>query len=427
MKKVVLLSVLVLVLCAAACLSAHAGDGERRVEYIDGYEVLCSEDFRYAYIVKDGQATIAGYAGGIAAYAEYLHERWIEAGRPANDDTIEYEGEDVDVDDLAYPLVIPSRIDGYPVVAIGDMAFFETLRCGYIIPEGVVSIGDFAFGLCYYFDSIVIPSGVTHIGKRVFDECDGLLTVVIPDSITYIGDAMFGENYGDIGEYSWSGMLIVSKGSYAEKYAQEHGIAIAYEEERMDANGQWKYVLEDDCATITGCVEEPEGDLVIPDELDGYPVMHIGYAAFVMNKGLTSVVIPEGITSIGGRAFIYCESLLSVTIPDNVTSIGDSAFTFCESLESVTLPDSITSIGDFVFTGCTTLAGVTIPDSVTSIGKNAFCACDGLVSLTIPDSVMRIGDGAFTGCEELTLSVAEGSYAEQYAKENGIPYVFTTE
>jgi len=229
MKKIVSLCALTLALCAAACLSARAGDEERWVEYIDGHEVLCSEDFRYAYIVKEGQATIAGYAGGIAAYSDYLYERWLEAGEPANDDTVEYDGMDVGADDLAYPLVIPSRLDGYPVVAIGDLAFFETLRTGYIIPEGVVSIGDFAFGLCYYFDSIVIPDGVTHIGRRVFDECSGLLTVVLPDSVTAIGDALFGETYDDFGGYEWSGTLIVSKGSYAEKYAQENGYTYSYD------------------------------------------------------------------------------------------------------------------------------------------------------------------------------------------------------
>ena len=228
MKKVVLFSVLVFVFCTSACLSVHAGDGERWVEYIDSYEVLCSEDFMYAYIVMDGQAIIAGYAGGISIYSEYLYERWQEAGKPSNDEKIEYEEVDEDIDYPAYPLVIPSQISGYPVVAIGDLAFFESLHSGYIIPEGIVSIGDYAFGLCYYFDSIIIPGGVTHIGKRVFDECDNLRTVMIPDSVTYIGDAMFGENYDDFGGFSWSGTLIVTKGSYAEQYAKDNGISYEY-------------------------------------------------------------------------------------------------------------------------------------------------------------------------------------------------------
>ena len=74
-------------------------------------------------------------------------------------------------------------------------------------------------------------------------------------------------------------------------------------EERTDASGQWKYVLQDDSVTVMGCVKNPSGDLAIPFELDGYPVTRIGYDAFSLCFGLTGVTIPEGITSIGYGAF----------------------------------------------------------------------------------------------------------------------------
>lgn len=80
------------------------------------------------------------------------------------------------------------------------------------------------------------------------------------------------------------------------------------EEERTDASGRWKYVLEDGVATITGYVEEPNGNLVIPGELDGFPVTGIG-AAFMYCHGLTDVTIPEGVTSIGDYAFAACSSV----------------------------------------------------------------------------------------------------------------------
>ena len=131
-------------------------------------------------------------------------------------------------------------------------------------------------------------------------------------------------------------------------------------------------------------------------------VTSIGESAFYGCKSLTSVTIPDSVTSIGYNAFGSCESLTSVTIPDSVTSIGESAFYGCESLTSVTIPDSVTSIGESAFRDCASLTSVTIPDSVTNIGWYAFDHCTSLTSVTIPDSVTSIGDWAFYNCKSLT-------------------------
>ncbi len=137
--------------------------------------------------------------------------------------------------------------------------------------------------------------------------------------------------------------------------------------------------------------------VTIPDS-----VTSIGNSAFSWCTKLTSVTIPDSVTSIGDEAFEYCRSMTSVTIPDSVTSIGNSAFWDCTSLTSVTIPDSVTSIGNSAFWGCTSLTSVTIPDSVTSIGDEAFWDCTSLTSVTIPDSVTSIGDEAFECCRSMT-------------------------
>ena len=126
------------------------------------------------------------------------------------------------------------------------------------------------------------------------------------------------------------------------------------EEERTDAGGQWKYVLEDGGATIYGFVEEPKDELTIPAELDGYPVIGIDVETFM---------------------------------------------------------------------SCQDLTVVTIPNSVWSIDHGAFQSCAGLTDVLIPPSVRSIGEDVFYGCKELTLSVTEGSFAEQYADYYEIPYI----
>ncbi len=112
------------------------------------------------------------------------------------------------------------------------------------------------------------------------------------------------------------------------------------------------------------------------------------------------VVIPNSVTSIGYMAFYYCRGLTSLTIGNSVTSIGDEAFYGCNRLTSLTIGNSA-SIGREAFCGCSRLASVTIGNSVTSIGNYAFSGCTGLTSVTIGNSA-SIGNRAFFGCSGLT-------------------------
>ena len=137
-------------------------------------------------------------------------------------------------------------------------------------------------------------------------------------------------------------------------------------------------------------------DLVIPNGIKSIKM------AFAGCSGLTSVTIPDGVTSIEKYAFYLCRDLTSVTIPNSVTSIGNYAFESCRGLTSVTIPNSVTSIGGYAFSGCSGLTSFTIGNSVKSIGERAIQGCKSLTSINIPNSVTSIGDGAFQACRGLT-------------------------
>ena len=147
-------------------------------------------------------------------------------------------------------------------------------------------------------------------------------------------------------------------------------------------------------------------------------VTSIGFGAFYGCRSLASINIPDIVTSIGGFAFRYCISLASITIGGSVTSIGSYAFSVCRSLESIVIPESVTHIGFHAFYKCSSLTSVTISDSVTSIADNAFRGCSSLTSITIPDSVTSIGEGAFEGCDSLASIVVEEGNAVYHSERN---------
>ncbi|MBL4932761.1 leucine-rich repeat protein [Clostridium paridis] len=174
-----------------------------------------------------------------------------------------------------------------------------------------------------------------------------------------------------------------------------------------DTNGfTWQ---SDDGVTysITG-YNGSDTNITIPSSIDGHAVTSIGSNAF-REKPLTSVTIPDTVTSIGGFAFYCCSSLVNIAIPNSVTSIGDSAFAYCTSLANITLPSNLSSIGNSTFQDCKALKGITIPDSVTSIGIYAFVECYSLTDITIPNSVTSIGEGAFKDCKALRSAVMPDS------------------
>ena len=180
--------------------------------------------------------------------------------------------------------------------------------------------------------------------------------------------------------------------------------------------GQWTYIAENGGATITGSIAT--GSVTIPSVLGGVAVKKVGNGSTPIfgtgNTSVTSVVIPNSVTSIVDSAFQECTNLASITVGNGVTSIGNSAFRACSQLTIATIGNSVTSIGGFAFNLCTSLTSITIPNSVTSIGDSAFNNCTSLISITIPNSVTSIGNNVFQGCTKLVTVYLPARFANTY-------------
>ena len=233
----------------------------------------------------------------------------------------------------------------------GDVTIPSTLG-GY----SVTTIDEWAFYDCTGLTSIVIPDSVTSIGRYAFADCTCLTSMTLP----FVGESLDGTSNTHFG-YIFGAYNYEDVGSYIPTSLKE-------------------VIITAPCKTI--------GD----------------YAFYAFNgyRGLTNIIIPDSVTSIGNCAFAFCERLTSITIPDSVTFIDRNAFFYCSSLANITIPDGVTSIGIQAFEMCTKLTNITIPDSVTSIGNHAFADCTSLTSITIPNSVTSIGVGAFQRCTGLT-------------------------
>ena len=141
--------------------------------------------------------------------------------------------------------------------------------------------------------------------------------------------------------------------------------------------------------SVMGHSDEMNAEIVIPAALGGCPVK-----------------------TIEASAFGSCSDLTSVTLPNSITSIGENAFYGCSALTSITLSSQLTAIGRETFQGCTSLSSITIPDGVTSIGERAFWGCNGLTSITLPSSVTCEGYDPFNGTSLNDVKIVILDYSE---------------
>lgn len=231
---------------------------------------------------------------------------------------------------------IPSEINGTPVTTIGNAAFRDSS-----------------------VTSVTIPASVTEIGANAFAGCTNLT------SVNYEGD--------------WSNLTIQS----GNPAVQDAANAPLFD---------FEFILNNTAVIVTNYkYNGAAADVTIPSRYQGKPVTMIDHAAF-FNSAVTSVTIPDSVTSIFDEAFINCPKLTNISIPNSVTYIGFSAFSSCTSLKSITLPSSLSFISGALFLGCSQLTTIHIPVSVTSIGNNAFADCPSLMTVTYPGSKTQWDD-----------------------------------
>ncbi|MGN1422290.1 MAG: leucine-rich repeat protein [Oscillospiraceae bacterium] len=192
-------------------------------------------------------------------------------------------------------------------------------------------------------------------------------------------------------------------------------------------DGDYSYTLSGGYATVTGYTGTG-GNVTVPDTLGGYTVRSIGT---LKNSKITSVTLPETVTTIGSSAFsgqsnitavslpaglkeigsmaFSGTSIASVSLPSGLESIGNSAFASCANLTSVTIPNSVTSVGYSAFSGCTSVAAVNIGTGITNISDSMFSGCTKLSRITVPANITAIGEYAFKSCSALaTVTLNEG-------------------
>ena len=290
------------------------------------------------------------------------------------------------------------------------------------IPNGVTDIGSYTFYGCTGLTSITIPNGVTEIYESTFQGCTSLTSITIPNSVTYIGaKAFFGCS---ILATVTIGSGVESIGGSAFKDCTNLETVTVYAQDCSLGNNAFNY-----CSKLANIY-------VFSDLVDHYKSLPnwSNYRSII--KGMTggycgasgheSEVVwvlagtsPNYTLTISGTGAMadysltnrpwvnYLDGIVTVVIEDGVESIGSDAFRNCTSLESVTIPASVTSIGASAFQKCSSLTSISIPASVTSIGGNAFYDT-GLTSITIPASVTSIGTSAFYGCKLTSITLSEG-------------------
>ena len=359
---------------------------------------------------------------------------------------------------FVYCTRLTSVVIGNSVTSIGESAFsWCTGLTSIEIPNSVTSIGSYAFEYCSELTSIVIGNGVTSIGVDAFRDCTGITSIEIGNSVTSIKDYAFRGCTGLKTVFNFSN-LTFRKGSNSYGHVAYYADKV-YNAPNGSKEGDFIFGKPNDVNTLLYYLGNAT-ELTLPANYKGGNYT-IGANVFKGNTTITSITIPNSITSIGDDAFYNCSGLTSITIPNSVTSIGNYALYGCTGLTSITIPNSVTSIEYAAFYYCTGLEKVcindlaawcnisfgssianplyyaknlylngalltelSIPAETAEVKDYAFYNCRGVTNIDIVDGVKSIGNSAFYGCCDLeTLYISNtiesiGDYA--FAECNNI-------
>ncbi|MDR0568542.1 MAG: leucine-rich repeat domain-containing protein [Spirochaetaceae bacterium] len=260
-------------------------------------------------------------------------------------------------------LAIPDRIQGVPVTAIGDEAFYR----------------------CKTLTEVSIPASVTVIGNRAFYRCVSLTAITVAEE-----NLQYKSSNGVLFDKNMRKLIQYPAGKSGTAYTIPPSVT---------AIGEYAF---SECAGIA--------EVSIPAS-----VTAIGYGAFYWCENLSRAVIPASVTVIGTAAFSGCWSLDAITVAEeNLQYKSSNGVLFDKNMRKLiqypagksgtayTIPSSVTVIGEWAFSWCGRLDSIHIPLSVTSISDGAFLGCEGFTGVTIPSSVMTVGEWAFIYCDKLT-------------------------
>lgn len=296
--------------------------------------------------------------------------------------------------------------------SIGIGAFYNCEKMTELkLPESLTTLNNGAFAFCKGLTAVTLPNKITFIGALAFEECTGLTSITIPENVTEIRNQAFYyctaltmvelpkalQTVGDNAFYETKLQDVYYAGT-EEDWGK---IAIGLKNEPLtNANLHCMgavVVISGTCGGALTWKLDSKGTLTISGTGAMTDYTKSGVAPWNKDcEEIRSVVIENGVTTIGEYAFENCTLLESVAISDSVEKIGKYAFSGCSALKRISLPDSIAQIGDCAFRA-SGLEAVKIPEGVTLLGEGMFARCPNLQTVELPSTLQAIRENAFIG------------------------------
>lgn len=283
-------------------------------------------------------------------------------------------------------------------------------RGKYTIPNGVTKIAPTAFIGCFDLTSLTIPSSVTEIETsgnpsfgniNAFEDCSKLYEIYNFSSLNITP-----------GSKEHGGMALYAKDVHTSKNAAS----------KLKQVGDFTFYVTKDSIELLAYTGNATS-VKLPQNFNGKKYQ-IAASAFVWNRDMKSVTIPNGVTKIGKLAFAECRGLKNITIPNSVTEIEERAFANCTALESVAISASVTKIETLTFYGCSKLKSVTIPSKVTMVGWGAFRLCDSLKNITCKNiTPPECDDDLFHGLDNSVRLYVPTLSVDKYKKATGWRFI----